>query len=57
MPYGIVKEFFSGLWLVTTELVYQGSTVCAEPERRDDIGITDLGEFITLLGEVPNVIL
>jgi hypothetical protein len=31
-------------------------TVCAGPEHQDDIGITDLGEFMTLSGEAPDVI-
>jgi hypothetical protein len=56
MPSGDVEEFFCGLWLVTTELLYQGSTVCVGLERRDDIYVVDLGEFVTLLGEALNVI-
>jgi hypothetical protein len=57
MPGGDVEEFFCGLWLVMAELVYQGSAICAELEHKDDISNTDLMEFMTLLGEVPNVIL
>jgi hypothetical protein len=38
------------------ELMHQGSTVCAKLERRDDISIIDLGEFVTLLGEMSDVI-
>jgi hypothetical protein len=56
MPSGDVEEFFCGLWLVTTELLYQGSTVRVGLERRDDIYVIDLGEFMTLLGEALNVI-
>jgi hypothetical protein len=57
IPGGDVKEFFCGLWLVTTELVYQGLAVCARPECREDIGNADLGEFVTLLRETLDVIL
>jgi hypothetical protein len=56
MPGGDVEEFFCGLWLVKAELVYKGSTVCAGLEHRDDIGIADLGEFMTFLGDAPDVI-
>jgi hypothetical protein len=56
MPSGDVEEFFCGLWLVTTELLYQGSTVRVGLERRDDIYVIDLGEFMTLLGEALDVI-
>jgi hypothetical protein len=57
IPGGDVKEFFCGLWLVTTELVYQGLAVCARPKCREDIGNADLGEFVTLLRETLDVIL
>jgi hypothetical protein len=40
---GDVEKFFCGHWLVMAELLYQGSTVCAGPERRDDIGVAVLG--------------
>jgi hypothetical protein len=33
IPGGDVEKLLRGLWLVTTELVHQGSAVCAEPER------------------------
>jgi hypothetical protein len=56
MPGGDVEEFFCGLWLVKAELVYKGSIVCAGLEHRDDIGIADLGEFMTFLGDAPDVI-
>jgi hypothetical protein len=55
VPSGDVEELLHGLWLVTTELVHQGSTVCVRPERRDDIGVTDLGEFMTLLRETLDI--
>jgi hypothetical protein len=32
MPSGNVEEFFCGLWLVTTKLMYEGSAVCAGSE-------------------------
>jgi hypothetical protein len=38
------------------ELMHQGSAVHARPEHRDDIGITDFGEFMTLLGEMSDVV-
>jgi hypothetical protein len=56
VPGGNVEELLNGLWLVTTELVHQGSTVCVRPERRDDVGVIDLGEFVTLLGEARDII-
>jgi uncharacterized protein (DUF3820 family) len=55
VPSGDVEELLHGLWLVTAELVHQGSTVCVRPERRDDIGVTDLGEFMTLLRETLDI--
>jgi hypothetical protein len=54
---GNVEEYFYGLWLVTVKLVYQGLIVSVKPERRDDIGMADPGEFVTLSGEAPDVIL
>jgi hypothetical protein len=41
---GDVEEFFSGLELVTTELVHKASTVCARPERchRRSWGVHDI---------------
>jgi hypothetical protein len=56
MPSGDIKEFFCVLWLVTAELVYQGWVVCARPECQDDINAANLGELVTLSGEVPDVI-
>jgi hypothetical protein len=56
MPAGDVEEFICGLWIVTVKLVYQGLVVCARPEQRDDIDVLDLGEFVTLSGEAPDVI-
>jgi hypothetical protein len=56
VPGGNVEELLRGLWLVTVELVHQGLAVCARPERRDDVDVTDLGEFVTLSGETPDVI-
>jgi hypothetical protein len=38
------------------ELMNQGSTVRARPERQDDVSVTDLGELMTFLGETPDVI-
>jgi hypothetical protein len=56
MPAGDVEEFICGLWIVTVKLVYQGLVVCARPEQRDDIDVLDLGEFVTLSGEAPDLI-
>jgi hypothetical protein len=39
------------------ELMHKGSTVHTGPECRDDVDVTDLGELVTFLGEMPNVIL
>jgi hypothetical protein len=50
VPSGDVEELFHGLGLVTAELVHKGSTVCAGVERRDDVSVADLGEFITFFG-------
>jgi hypothetical protein len=57
VPNGNVEEVLHGLWLVMAELMHQGLAGCAAPERRDDIGVADLGEFMILLGETLGVIL
>jgi hypothetical protein len=57
MPGGNVEELLRSLWLVMTELVHQGSAVCARPEHQDDVGVIDLGEFVTLLGEMLDITL
>jgi hypothetical protein len=57
VPGGDVEQFFHGLRLVTAKLLDQGSVVCAGPERQDDVSVTELGEFVTLLGETPDVLL
>jgi hypothetical protein len=48
MPGGNVEELLCGLWLVTAELMHQGSVVCAGLEHQDDVGVVDLGELMTL---------
>jgi hypothetical protein len=50
LPGGEVEKLFCGLGLLMTELVHKGSIVCARPEHWDDVGIADLGEFMTLSG-------
>jgi hypothetical protein len=56
MPGGDVEELLCVFWLVMAELMHQGSAVCAGPEHRDDVGITDFGELVTLSGETLNVV-
>jgi hypothetical protein len=56
MPCGDVEKLLRGLWLVTIELLHQGSAVCAGPECRNDVDVIDLGEFVILLGEMPVVV-
>jgi hypothetical protein len=56
VPSGDVKELLCGLQLVMAELMHQDSVVCDRLECRDDVGIVDLGELMTLLGETPDVI-
>jgi hypothetical protein len=56
MPFGDVEKLLRGLWLVTTELLHQGLAVCAGPECRNDVDVTDLGEFVTLSGEMSVVV-
>jgi hypothetical protein len=56
MPCGDVENLLRGLWLVMVELMHQGSAVCAGLEHRNDVGIVDLWEFMTLLGETPDVV-
>jgi hypothetical protein len=51
-----VEEFLHGLWLVMAELMHQRSIVHVGPERRDDVGIADLGEFMALSRETPDVV-
>jgi hypothetical protein len=55
MPSGDVEKLLHGLWLVTAELVHQGSAVCARPECRNDFCVTDLGVFVTLSRETLDV--
>jgi hypothetical protein len=54
---GDVDQLLHGLLLIAVELMHQGSTVCTEPECRDDVSVTDLGELVALLGETLDVIL
>jgi hypothetical protein len=56
VPSGNVEQLLRGLWLITAELMHQGSVVCAGPEHGDDVGIADLGKLVTLSRESPNVI-
>jgi hypothetical protein len=56
MPGGNVKQLLRGLWLITTELMHQGLAIHAEPECRDDVGVTDFGELMALVGKLQNVI-
>jgi hypothetical protein len=37
--------------------MYQGSVASTGPERRDDVSVVDLWEFMALLGEPSNVVL
>jgi hypothetical protein len=53
---GNVEKLLNSLWLVTAELMPQGSPVCVRPERRDDFAVTDFGELMTLLGETSDVV-
>jgi hypothetical protein len=39
-----------------TELVHQGLAVYAGPKHRYDVDVIDLGEFMTLAGETPDVV-
>jgi hypothetical protein len=55
VPGGDVEKLFCGLLLIAFELMHQGPAAGAEPECRDDVGVTDLGEFMAFLGESPNV--
>jgi hypothetical protein len=52
---GDVEQLLRGLWLVTTELIHKDSVVHSGLERLDDVGTTDLGQLVTLLGETPDV--
>jgi hypothetical protein len=56
VPSGYVEEFFPSLGLVIVELVHKGLAVCAGPEHRHDVDVTNLGEFMTFLGETPDVL-
>jgi hypothetical protein len=56
MPGGDVEELLRGLWLVTAELMHDGSTVHAGQESWDDISITNFGELMTLSGETSDVV-
>jgi hypothetical protein len=56
MSGGDITKHLCGIWSVTAELVHQGSVVCAKPECQNDVGVTDLGEFITLFGETLDVV-
>jgi hypothetical protein len=57
MPDGDVEKLLRGLQLVTAKLMHQGSTVRVGLERRDDGGVADLGELMTLSGETSDVVL
>jgi hypothetical protein len=57
VPGGNVEQLLRGIWLIMAELMHEGSTVHTGPECRDDVDVTDLGELVTFLGEMPNVIL
>jgi hypothetical protein len=56
VPGGNVEELIRDLWLVMSELMHQGLTVCVRPERWDDVNIVDFWELMTLLGETPDVV-
>jgi hypothetical protein len=56
MPGGDVEELLHDLWLVMTKLMHQGLAVHAGLEYRDDVGVTNLGELMALLGGTPDVI-
>jgi hypothetical protein len=43
-----VKQLLYGLWLFTPEFMHYDLTTSARPECRDDISVTDLGEFMPL---------
>jgi hypothetical protein len=55
-PGGDVEELLHGLWLITANLMHQGSAVRAGPERQDGIGVTDFGDLMTLSRETPDVV-
>jgi hypothetical protein len=46
VPSGVVEQLLLGLWLIVTELVHQGSTVCARPKCRDDISVAETSDVI-----------
>jgi hypothetical protein len=54
---GNVKQLLCGLQLNMVEFMHYGLAAFAGPECWDDVGVTDLGEFIALLGESSDVIL
>jgi hypothetical protein len=55
VPGGDVEQLLHGIWLITADLVHQGLIVRAIPECQDDVGVTDLGELMAFLGEMPDV--
>jgi hypothetical protein len=56
MPSGNVEDLLHGLWLVAVEIMHLGSTVHVRPEHRDDVGVANLEELVTLSGETSDVI-
>jgi hypothetical protein len=54
---GNVKQLLCDLRLIMTEFMYYGPAASARPECQDNISVTDLGEFMAVLGESPEVIL
>jgi hypothetical protein len=56
MPGGDVEKLLRCLWLVMAKLMHQGLVICVRPECRNDASVVDHREFMTLLGETPNVV-
>jgi hypothetical protein len=52
---GDVKQLLCGLQLITTKFMHKGLTISARPKCRDDVDVADLGEFVTLLGKLSDV--
>jgi hypothetical protein len=57
MPGCNVKQLLCGFRLFTIEFMHYDLTTSARPECRDDIGITDPGEFMPLPRKSSDVIL
>jgi hypothetical protein len=56
VPGGDVEELLSGLWLLASEVMHQGSASRARPEHQYNVDVTYLWEFVAFLGETSNVI-